>query len=292
MEALVVRSRDPRVIAESNVRIDVGGVYNPETLDFDHHMQGGAGRRANGVPYAAFGLVWKHFGLRIAQDTRIAEEIERHMVIPIDAADNRYTLVRYKAGEIRPYSISSAVATFKPSDWDIALAFARANISGAIFRAKEEIRGEEVVKRAVEKHLSPQVLLLDDSCRWDHYVSRNFPEIVLVVYPKRVGWLVQTVKRWHRATDTTSPRLLPREWAGMRGLELQEITGVGDAVFCHQNRYLIVAESREGALRLAELALLPGEVPVDSAQLEENESRDAAEANALAAEIQAVLDTV
>lgn len=35
--------------------VDIGGVYDLETNHFDHHQIGGAGKRENGIPYAAIG---------------------------------------------------------------------------------------------------------------------------------------------------------------------------------------------------------------------------------------------
>jgi len=37
---------------------------------------------------------------------------------------------------------------------------------------------------------------------------------------------------------------------------LAKVTGVPDATFCHNGRFLAVAKSKEGALKLAEIALL------------------------------------
>jgi uncharacterized UPF0160 family protein len=48
---------------------------------------------------------------------------------------------------------------------------------------------------------------------------------------------------------------LPAAWAGKRGKNLAEISGVSDAVFCHNALFMAVANSREGARKLAEFAL-------------------------------------
>jgi uncharacterized UPF0160 family protein len=48
---------------------------------------------------------------------------------------------------------------------------------------------------------------------------------------------------------------LPAAWAGLRGTELAAVTGVPDAGFCHNKRFIASAESFEGALALARLAL-------------------------------------
>src|SRR5437764_1161911 len=57
----IIRTRDPKTIEKADFVVDVGGVYDAENNRFDHHQAGGAGTRANGIPYASFGLVWKKF---------------------------------------------------------------------------------------------------------------------------------------------------------------------------------------------------------------------------------------
>ena len=48
---------------------------------------------------------------------------------------------------------------------------------------------------------------------------------------------------------------LPALWAGKRDGELAEASGVADAIFCHTKLFVAVAGSREGALKLAKLAV-------------------------------------
>jgi uncharacterized UPF0160 family protein len=52
-----------------------------------------------------------------------------------------------------------------------------------------------------------------------------------------------------------SKKYLPQEWAGKKDAELAEISGVPDATFCHNARFMAVAKSKEGAIDLAEKAL-------------------------------------
>jgi len=49
--------------------------------------------------------------------------------------------------------------------------------------------------------------------------------------------------------------LFPESWAGKNGKELAEITGVEDAIFCHNARFICSAKSKEGAMKLAQMAL-------------------------------------
>jgi len=69
-ELEIVRTRDPELQAAADVRIDVGGRHDPATGDFDHHQNGGAGERANGIRYASFGLVWREHGEALAGSGR------------------------------------------------------------------------------------------------------------------------------------------------------------------------------------------------------------------------------
>src|SRR3989344_8466592 len=62
----VLRTRDMEVVASADVVIDVGGIYDPSKNRFDHHQEGGAGLRENGVPYSSFGLVWQKFGEQLS----------------------------------------------------------------------------------------------------------------------------------------------------------------------------------------------------------------------------------
>ncbi len=58
----IVRSRDEGVYKNADIIVDVGHVYEPDNLIFDHHQRSFALKRESGIPYASFGLVWKHYG--------------------------------------------------------------------------------------------------------------------------------------------------------------------------------------------------------------------------------------
>ena len=48
---------------------------------------------------------------------------------------------------------------------------------------------------------------------------------------------------------------LPEAWAGLRDAELAAVTGVPDAGFCHNGRFIASARSYEGIRAMAALAL-------------------------------------
>jgi len=83
-------------------------------------------------------------------------------------------------------------------------------------------------------------------------VAEEFPEIRYVVYDDGKYWGVRSVPVAPGSPDPQHP--LPASWAGKKAADLSATTGVHDALFCHVNRFIATAQTREGALRLAELA--------------------------------------
>src|SRR3989344_4114744 len=79
----VVRTREEKLIEEGDYVFDVGGIYDEAKNRFDHHQRGGAGKRANGIEYASFGLVWKKFGKELCESNKAADIVEKkHEVSP------------------------------------------------------------------------------------------------------------------------------------------------------------------------------------------------------------------
>jgi uncharacterized UPF0160 family protein len=71
----IIRTRDQIQIDKADIVLDVGGVYDPALQRFDHHQVGGPVRE-NGLPYAAFGLVWREYGENVTGSNEIADKIE------------------------------------------------------------------------------------------------------------------------------------------------------------------------------------------------------------------------
>ena len=72
----IVRSRDEKVYKNADIIVDVGHVYDAENLIFDHHQRSFSLKRASGIPYASFGLVWKQYGEFLCGSTEIAEYLD------------------------------------------------------------------------------------------------------------------------------------------------------------------------------------------------------------------------
>ena len=261
-DALVVRTRDPERIAKGDYVVDVGGVCDPEAHRFDHHQQAGAGVRGNGIPYAAFGLVWKKFGEQICGSAEIASRVEMVLVAPIDANDNGVDLVAPTYEGVSLYTISDIVRSFTPTYDEKAVplderfievsCFAKRVLEREIERAKALTRGKEKVLQVYESTVDKRLIVLDDDYPWKEVLA-GFSEPLYVVHPQEETWRLYCVR--------TDPHLfrnrkdLPESWAGLRDEALVKVTGVPGAVFAHRNRFMAVAKTKEGALALAKKAL-------------------------------------
>lgn len=263
----IIRTRDVKIINEKNpedIVLDVGGKYIPNENYFDHHQEGGAGKRENGIPYASFGLLWKHFGSKIAGTERAAETIEEKLVLPIDAMDNGVDTYQKANKNFKPYLLEAAIISFLPTwkeeDKDTDQAFkdavihAKTILEREIIKAEAYIDGEKEVEKAYLDAEDKRLIILSNNYSWRDVVAK-YPEPLFVVMNdgKQSTWAVSAIRK--DGVTFQSRKLFPIEWAGKSGCELAKVTGVDDANFCHNGRFIVVANSKEGALKLAKLAL-------------------------------------
>lgn len=259
----VVRTRDAEVIKMGDYVVDVGGEYDPSRNRFDHHQEGGAGVRENGIPYSSFGLVWKHFGVAITGSLEIAEAIDRKLGWPIDMGDNGVSSYHITEYGVHPYLMHNIVAAYRPT-WQEAgvederffelVKLCKRIIEREIATEHDKLVGAKEVERAYELAEDKRIIVLENYYPWNEVLAGK-PEPLYVVKPKRqnTGWEVDCVR-----TDVhgfVNRKNLPAEWAGKVGETLQQVTGVPDAVFCHNNLYVAVTKTKEGAIKLAQMAI-------------------------------------
>lgn len=269
--ATLVRSRDPEVWATCDALVDVGGEYDPARNRFDHHQKGFSERRENGARYAASGLVWKTYGRLYAglvccpgyeglDVDAIAREVDARFIQHADAVD---------VGDWAPaeahFSFSGIINSMN-STWREgadadddrfaeAVAFADTVLRNLVREVAAELAAAAKV-RAGKLHADGRILVLEEArLPFDRVVCTEMPDVLFVVYPESRGEQTQ-VRVVPKVQGTFDARAdLPEAWAGLRDDELARVTGVPDAVFAHNGRFICGAKSKEGALRLAELAV-------------------------------------
>lgn len=257
----VIRTRDEDLIKGADYVYDVGGIYDPSINRFDHHQKGGAGKRENGIPYAAFGLVWKTYGEVVCGSLEVAKKIDEGLVQAIDAQDNGVDLYKVE-GNVGPYLIQSMFNAFRPSwkekeDFDTPflelVEFAKKFLIRKIKKETDALEAETFVKKAYEEANDKRLIVIDGSYPWSD-VLMEYPEPLYVIWERMGVWRVGCVGKEKKSFENR--KSLPEAWAGLRDEELAKVSGVPDAVFCHNGRFLVVAKSKEGALALAGKALL------------------------------------
>jgi uncharacterized UPF0160 family protein len=275
--AKIVRSREKAVIEEADIVFDVGGSYDGIKF-FDHHQRGGAGTRENGVPFAAAGLIWKHFGVQFCQalaaehDIAVAAlvaAVDEKFIQGIDATDCGATeSTRHLKGNpgvpVELMSISLLISSLNPvslmeestpAEFDAsfgkAVELAGLALQRVVLGEVSQLKAKNIVRSS---DLGSPVLELTEFCPWEETVVSELDHVQFVIFQAPDGgWRVQTVPV---AVGQFKARLdLPENWAGLRDENFKEATGVNDAVFCHPGRFIAGALSKEGVKRLAELAL-------------------------------------
>jgi len=257
----VTRTRDEKLIESADIVYDVGGVYDASKNRFDHHQTGGAGTRNNGIPYAACGLVWMHYGEQVCGSKEIADRIDSKLIQAVDANDNGINLFEVK-GEVSPYTIQDLFYVFRPS-WKEAEEYdkpfmrmvdiAILTLKREIILARDRMEAEGIIKSAYDKAPDKRVIVLGGNYPWQETILK-YKEPLYVVSVKETGWRAEAVRNERNSFSTRKP--FPASWAGLREKDLAIITGVPDAVFCHRGLFLAVAKSKEGILALVEKALL------------------------------------
>jgi uncharacterized UPF0160 family protein len=262
----IIRTRDREILKAADVRVDVGFAHDPATGDFDHHHREFDRRRANGVGYASFGLVWEEYGSRICGgDPEVAEMVDASLVQAIDAGDIGQRLSELVVEDVHPMSLNAVIGGFNArwdetltpgqerERFDAALELARGILTREIAAAASGRRAVRIVREAIAAAPDPRLIELPVNAPWKRTLVPEAEQALYVIYPKRRGFGLEAVPRELGSFELR--RALPAAWAGLDGERLVAATGVPDALFCHAKRFLVVAASRAGIEQLAQLAL-------------------------------------
>ncbi len=265
----IIRTRDPKIVETGDYVYDIGGVYNEDKNRFDHHQKGGAGKRENGIEYSSFGLVWKKFGDEITGSSEIAKRVDERLVQIIDAKDNGINISNSIISNVINYEINDIISAFHPSykevnpDFDVEfleiLIFAKKLLLKEIEKAQDQESIHKYILNILDKKNSESKILI-----LDEYIPRveieieliNYPNILFVVVPgikEALMWKILALRKDMNYFECR--KNLPATWAGLKDKELQKITGVADAEFCHRALFMAVAKSKEGAIKLVQIAV-------------------------------------
>ena len=226
---------------------------------YDHHQKDSRVRE-NSVPYAAFGLLWEELGTEILGE-ELAQKFDESFVQPLDNNDN--------TGEKN--ELATLIGNFNPT-WDAEgnndeAFFQAVSVAGMILENKfERYRGNERADKRVEeiyeRHMQAlhdrekhsedaRILILPEFVPCQKFLSET--PIAFVVFPSnRGGYCIQPQKKEYSMNYKCS---FPADWLGLENEELQEVTGLKTAGFCHKGGFLMTTGTLEDAVKACEISL-------------------------------------
>jgi len=256
----IVRSRDPKILEKADIRIDVGAKYNFNTKDFDHHQANFNLKRKNGVPYSSCGLIWKHFGEKLVNSKIAFDYIENNLIQFIDCDDNG---IDYSNGLVKVYSVAEVINSFN-SSWKnlkedqykiffAAMQVAEVVLDNELKKANEIVEGEKIVSNALKKSKDGFVVLPSARLPKNQIVGNKKIKCYIFPGPSSPNWLSVSVPV--KTGSFSRSASFPESWAGLSGKDLEDVTGVKGAIFCHKKRFIVVADSKRSVLELTKKAL-------------------------------------
>ena len=236
-----------------------GVVFDIGRGQYDHHQKDSR-IRENGVPYAAFGLLWEALGEDILGE-ELAEKFDQSFVQPLDNNDN--------TGEKN--ELASLIGNFNPG-WDSPgnndqAFFQAVSVAGMILENKfERYRGNERADKRIEEILKEhelavssgkraaeesKILILPEFVPCQKRLSET--EIAFVIFPSnRGGYCIQPQKKEYSLNYKCS---FPVEWLGLENEELVQETGLASAGFCHKGGFLMTTGTLNDAVKACEISL-------------------------------------
>lgn len=236
---LKIINPDIKIIRSNIVPYDFEGLaFDIGMGKFDHHMADNE-VRGNGIPYAAFGKLWREFAPSL-YGNYVYESIDRKLIQDLDLADNTGS---YNA-------LAIAIDAFNPEDvknsdneFFEAMEFARKILINMVDKQKRHEMDLVKVKKYYEEAEDKRIVVLDEPLFYKDYLP--FTEAIYVVYPSnRGGFAAQGVTI---NPDTNELKKdFPKEWVKNLPPYLR---------FCHTSRFLVASNSFEEIMHAVKEAL-------------------------------------
>lgn len=226
---------------------------------FDHHQANYNKKRANGIHYCGFGLLWQEYGLKylrkikVKYPEKVFNILDELLVIQIDAIDNGEYFID---APFNIYTLAGLIEQFRPKigkKEDENECFLKAvSFADTIF---EQILNDAIGKvyalneiEKKKKTIKDNILILDKYIPYEYAIFKLELDVNFVVYPSNRGcYAAHTVPTKYKGFTPKIP--FKKEWAGLRDEELQKVSGIKTAHFCHKKQFLATATTKEDALK-------------------------------------------
>jgi uncharacterized UPF0160 family protein len=272
-DAVVTRTRDQIVLDAHDLVLDVGGSYDHEKMRYDHHQVGGASKYENGISYSSVGLIWKHYGheyikylLPLVDDEKL-EKLHLNMcekiIMPVDAEDNGQSLFSLNEFDVEPVKLGDTVnwlnspglkSDVQDERFDEAVVMLQHLMEAKLENVLFTVESEQKFRDQYEKSPNKRYVVLDEYLPAGS-LYEEFPELLFVLFPEAesVEWIAKTVRTDKASFDDRMS--FPLSWRGLRGPELEAVSGVQGARFCHNAGFIAGATTKVGMVEMVEKCL-------------------------------------
>ena len=186
------------------------------------------------------------------------------MIAGVDAHDNGVAKL-----EPGVSSFSQVVSNFLPIEYDASAeemnkAFFQAIdfVVGHLDRLKRRFLYTQTCEGLVKKAMigASEALVFDRAIPW----MENFFELGGEIHPAKFV-IMPSGNHWklRGIPPSLSDRMkirkpLPENWAGLQSEELQKVSGIPGAIFCHKGRFISIWETKEDVLKALHIAMQKG----------------------------------
>lgn len=289
-DAEIIRSRDPNILNDLDVLVDVGAVYDPEKFRFDHHQITFTGTLTENhkIRLSSAGLVYKHFGREIIasllgiKDDKLVEllffKIYKNFIEALDGIDNgvnqydvpsqdaRYTVstdLSARVGKLNPWWNEPQTDEILLEKFHQAVELTGKEFTECVmYFGKSWLPARTIVEEAVNGRFqidpSGSIIKLNHFCPWKDHLWDIEQELNIGSAIKFVlfedtnkSWRVQCVSL-NVGSFSNRKDLL---WKGLRDDELSKASGIDGGIFVHASGFIGGNKTYAGALAMAQKSL-------------------------------------
>lgn len=254
----IVRTRRQSDIEAAEFVLDVGGDYEIAKRRFDHHQISYTGS------FSSAGMILRYLRDIGALSNEQFHLLDDNLVIGIDDHDNGRSMT--------PRGIctfSHIISNFMPSDYAAddatilehffrALSFAKGHIERMLQRQKITADAKDEVLSAMK--VGKHYLIFERALPWiENFFALGGHQhpAKFVIMATANSWKLRAIPRQiDRRMDLRLA--LPEKWAGQMGGDLEKISGLKGALFCHKGRFISVWKTRDDAIAACEAILSKG----------------------------------
>jgi uncharacterized UPF0160 family protein len=251
----IYRTRNLELLSHCDYVCDVGGLYDPKKKRFDHHQVEYQG------PLSSAGMILLYLKEQEIISSFLYDYFNQTIILGVDAHDTGCACL-----EIGVMTFSQVVSNFLPIPYEVtaeemlnaffvAVDFVIGHLDRLQGRFAYAQKCKDVVKDAMSS--SQTMLMFDHSLPW----MENFFDLggerhsaQFVIMPSGLHWKLRGIPPdlAHRMKVRT---LLPESWAGLHDQDLQRVSGITGAIFCHKGLFISIWETKEDAIKAFHIAM-------------------------------------